>query len=260
MKKSILILAFVFTSIINFGQLPTIEDSLDLHLSTLRQNHLDSAFNYNAYSDSCAKLFLSSLNRTLDFHPETFYFSFDSLNKYMNIIYSEDSLIKIYSWNHYLGGSWHDLKAIAQLEGYKQYMKSNFHLRTLISSNTVNLVSDGYTYTDCIYYKIQTIQQNENKVYLFIGYGTHGSGHHHKMMRAFKIVNQRLIEIDSLFNGNNSLVINIPRVHKIELEYDSITQEISYSKFEMIDDSGFSQKTADIILKWNGELFIEKSN
>ena len=181
---------------------------------------------------------------------ESFDYPFDSLKTEIGIQTSGDGKLKVYSWYHSYGGNWHDIRSFAQ---YK----------TPQSFDTLSLHS-GYTEGDKIsndvsYGPIQTILTPKGLIYLLRGWGTHGSGHHHLTMRAFRIRGGKLEECEGIFDGNTYLVQEIPRGDELDLAYNPENNSISYSEYKMNEDEGFYEPTGNIIvLKWDGEKFSRK--
>ena len=225
-------------------------DSVEMRLISLRQDYLDSAYNFDDYSYNLSDKFLTELKHDLVKYPETFDYKFDSLKTMMNIVISEDSLVKIYSWLQTIGGTWHDLQSVVQF-------KTGTGIDT-ISLNT-NKEAEVGGYTDASYGKIQILKAKSRKIYLITGWGTHGSGQHHKIIRAFTIENNRFVEEDSLFDGKQNIVIEAPRSEDIKLVYDSKDKTITYNLYQWNDDIGYYEATdKNAILMWNGKKFVRQ--
>ena len=95
------------------------------------------------------------------------------------------------------------------------------------------------------------------------GWGSHGGGNHHKIMRAFKFEGKELLEIDSIFNNQKRLCISIPRViKKINLSFNELSKTITYDKYKWNNEIGFYElENKKSVLKWNGKnLFNNKLN
>ena len=223
-------------------------DSIDASLLTLRQQYLDSAFNHNDYSYALADKFTSELKRTLGSVEETFDYPFDSLSTKINIRNSPDSLLRTYSWYHLIAeGTWHDIQSIAQY-------KTNDGIDTFtLSSGDEGMTGEP---TGVAYTKIQILNEGTERIYLLSGWGTYGGGHHHRIIRALQIQDNRLLDLDGIFNGEKYLTVKAPRGEEISLIYDEKTQSITYDLFKLNDDIGFYRKTGkQVTITWNGKEF-----
>ncbi len=76
-------------------------------------------------ADVFAPIFKEKLIKHLK-KPITFTQKLDSLSQYLTISTSEDKKIKFYSWDDYIGGSWHNINCFAQFEASKEKMILRF--------------------------------------------------------------------------------------------------------------------------------------
>jgi hypothetical protein len=181
--------------------------------------------------------------------PLTFNNSLDSLAKYVTIRTSADKLLKFYSWDDRSGGTWHALNCIAQLK-----LSNEKILVKQLNSGDEPATGE---FTDSNVYAINEIADGKTKYYLTFGWGTHGSGNQHEIIRVFTISANKLTECNSCFPGKKSLVIEYSRTAESKLTFNTKTNEISYNEFVSDDDSGFYTPTGKIIkLKWRDGKFL----
>jgi hypothetical protein len=180
--------------------------------------------------------------------PLTFNHLLDSLEKYVTVRTSADKLLKFYSWDDRSGGTWHALNCIAQFKSAGGKIITQ-------ELNSEDEFKDG-GFTDSNVYEINEITGGRKKYYLTFGWGTHGSGHQHEIVRVFTINGNKLTECNSCFSGKKSLVIEYPRTAESKLTFNNKTNEISYNEFASDDDSGFYRPTGKINkLKWRNGKF-----
>ncbi|GAB5550680.1 MAG: hypothetical protein Sapg2KO_02710 [Saprospiraceae bacterium] len=224
---------------------------LEGNLLKIRQQYLDSAYNYNDYSDSLANNFSSELLAKLASVEASFDYPFDSLKTKVKICNSPDGLLKTYSWYHTVGGgTWHDLWSVAQ------YKTENSIDTFALSLGTAGITGDPI---DVSYYKIQILKEGATQIYLLSGWGTHGGGHHYKIIRALKIQDHKLVDMEAIFNGEKYLSVKAPRGNEITITYDEKTQSITYDLFIQNQETGFYKVTGkQIRLMWNGQAFKAK--
>lgn len=178
----------------------------------------------------------------------TFNNSFDSLAKYLTIRTSADKRLKFYSWDDMTGGSWHNITCIAQFKSADGK----------IIAKQLNLENEEDTggFTDSNVYAINEITTGRKKYYLTFGWGTHGSGHQHAIIRVFTISDNKLTECNSCFHDKKSLVIQYPRTAESKLTFNAKTNEISYNEFKIHDEDAFYRPTGKIIkLKLRNGIF-----
>lgn len=248
MKKQIPILALLMILLVTCTQQVIKVAVIEENLLATRQQYLDSAYQHNDYSDSLANKFSSELMAILGSVGATFDHPFDSLKRKVSIQNSPDDLLRTYSWYHLIGeGTWHDIRSIAQ------YKTENGIDTLSLSSGKEWKTGEptGVTYT-----KIQILREGADEIYLLSGWGTYGGGHHHRIMRALQVQDNKLVNLAGLFNGERYLTVWAPRGNKISLIYDEKAQSITYDLFEKNEDIGFYRATGkQIRLTWNGKEF-----
>lgn len=248
MKKPIPILVILYLLLGSCVQQKLNLDLLEGNLLEIRQQYLDEAYNHNDYSDSLAHQFSSELMGTLGSVKASFYHPFDSLKTKVKICNSPDGLLKTYSWYHMVGGgTWHDIWSVAQ------YKTENSVDTFALSLGTAGITGDPI---DVNYYKIQILQDGANQVYLLSGWGTHGGGHHFRVIRALQIQDNKLVDMEAIFNGEKYLTVRAPRKDEISIIYDEKTQSITYDLFLRNQGTGFYKATGkQVRLTWNGQEF-----
>ena len=174
-------------------------------------------------------------------------YPFRELKKQIRIVASIDKQIRVFSWDTHRGGTWHDL------ESYLQYKEG-----TVVKVKPLHLEEEEYT--DVIYYQIDNFEHKKGRIYLLSGFGTHGAGHHHKIMRAFRKEGDKLVELENVFNGEQYLTIIAPRSDKIKVAFERKGLIIRFNEFSSVNSvhDGFAQATGkEITYAWNGERFIQ---
>jgi hypothetical protein len=124
--------------------------------------------------------------------------------------------------------------------------------------STGNEMKDG-GYSDCSYYEVHVVSINNSKVYITFAWGTHGEGLEFARIQAFKIVGNQFQECKSCLMNTNDLVLEYRRGKKLNLHFNSASNEISYNEFSKDNDQQFPQFTGKvIILKLNEAGFYKK--
>lgn len=188
--------------------------------------------------------------RTVLSNEESWNYAFPELRKYINIETSKDRKIRTFSWDTLTGGSWHALKSLIQFKsGIKIHVVS-------IQDEPVDEEEEGNDmFADAIIMGVYPFA----KGYLFEGYGTYGSGHHHKILTYFELVNEKLVRKTIFENDESTYVFKIPRRYKFDLKVDVNTGTITHSEFVMDDDNGFFKPTGkQVLLTFNGKKFIKQ--
>ena len=205
---------------------------------------------YTARFDSLAPSFKKRLSSSL-LIKETLTYPFDSLSKGVRIVTSQDKLFRIYSWDEQSGGSWHNMAAFAQFAS----VDGTVNVKQLDSDKEI----EYGTFTDVIIYEIHDIEINGQTYYLTIGWGTHGSGHHHSLAQIFGIEGNQLIKYSKGFASVDDLVIQAPRRHTINMTYDNKTGQLTYNEFALNDALGFYEPTGKTVT-WELQqgVFVKK--
>lgn len=201
-------------------------------------------------NDSLHRVFVSLLKKQLAL-PATFYHVPDSLSSKIRVTPSPDGRIKFYSWDDRSGGTWHGIWCLAQYAGNG----GRIFLRQLNTEKEAELGE----YTDSNVYEVHELAEGCDKYYLTFGWGTHGSGMQHKIVRVFRIAEDSLISCPGVFEPAGDPVFEYPRANKMELRYDSKLREISYDDFVLKreEDAPFTAPSGKrISLKWSDGKFL----
>ena len=237
--KATFLLLNVFNLFIFSNGLTQITDILqiDSELTFLYQNlekrKSDDVINASIFSQ---KLLFHLKN------PITFEHKLDSLAKCIKIISSPDSLVKFYSWDSQEGGTWLTIEAVAQFKN----KSGKIGIQTL----TKHFEND---YSDSHIYEVNEYSFNGTNYYVTFGWGTHGSGMQHTIVQIFNLENDSLVKCTSCFSNNLDLVIEYPRIEKLNLTFDEKTKTIAYSEVKNFEDQRFygslSKKKVKLKLK-----------
>jgi len=228
--------------------LPVILFCLSAFGQTALQRSVDSLLTINFVTmisagqqlrnDSLAQEFKNQLQFQL-IRPGNFNNPFVSRSKHITIKASADGNVRFYSWDDLTGGTWHNINCLAQ---YKSTEGKTF----VQQLNSVHETETG-EYTDSGIYEVNEIVTDKVKLYITFASGTHGSGHQHKTVQVFKLVNEELTKCKSCFSNNNDLVIEYPRSEKTDLTFNPKTKEIVYNDFKHDNNDGFYKPTGQTI-------------
>jgi hypothetical protein len=200
--------------------------------------------------DSLSPAFKNQLLKYLT-NPITFKNEFDSLSKYLTIRVSPDKKIIFYSWDDLTGGTWHNINCVAQFE--------TDNGKTIVQQVNSGKEAELGEYTDSRIFEIFEINTNIDKLYLTIGWGTHGSGHHHQIVQLFRISGDTLLKCHSCFTDNKDLVIEFPRNENANLTFDPVKNILHFNEFKFEDKTGFYKSTGKIIsLEFINGVFTRK--
>jgi hypothetical protein len=189
---------------------------------------------YNLRYDSLAPAFNEQLKMQLK-NPITYINTFDSLSKYIKINVSADKIIKFYSWNDLTGGTWNNIKCIAQFKS----QSGNIIVQQLNTEGD-SIIAD---FTDSGVYDVYDIIIDTKKYYLTFAWGTHGNGHQHIIVQIFSILSDKLEKCKSCFEKSNDLIIEYPRATNINIEFNSKTNTITYMEFKKDEMDGIFTPT-----------------
>lgn len=231
----------------SFGQKAEI-NTIDSLLSNSFREMLSADFDLRY--DSLAPRFKTQLLTFLA-NPITFNNEFDSLTKYMTIRTSADKKIKFYSWDERGGGTWHQINCVAQF----QADNGKIIVQQINSEREAELGD----YTDSGIYEVFELDKQNEKLYLTLAGGTHGSGHHHKIVQIFRIHGETLLKCNSCFPDSTDLVIELPRSQKANLTFDPVKNTLHFNEFIFNEEIGFYQPTGKTIsLEFNNGVFTRK--
>ena len=223
-------------------------DSIELSLLQLHRDHQRLIFDDYEQAAIKADSFTKGLIHCLKLNASLRH-PFDSLKTQIKITSSIDQRLRLFSWDTEMGGTWHSFVS------YMQYnRRGKIQVRALHSG--FEMEKGGYT--DVIHYKINNFEHKKGRIYLLFGFGTHGAGHHHKIVRAFREEGKNLVELENIFDGEQHLVVVAPRRHNINLNFERTGLKIIFDEFVYSEDIDFFEKTKNkITYAWNGNKFIQ---
>lgn len=246
MKTNFLFYFFIVCCCIqSYGQEPVPMDDLEQNLCQTLEDDIEVAIDGGDFRSTKVASFGQNLDAVLHL-KESWKHPFNKLKRKIRIIESIDKQLRIFSWDTHRGGTWHDMQS------YLQY-KENGRI------NVQQLHLEEESYTDVIYYQVDNFEHKNGRIYLLSGFGTHGAGHHHKIMRAFQRQGDHLVELNQVFNGQDYLVIIAARKDRINLNFERDGLKITFDEFTNSENSpmGFAKATGkEITYAWNGKRFI----
>ncbi|MFT5777741.1 MAG: hypothetical protein ACI837_000689 [Crocinitomicaceae bacterium] len=262
MTRRILFLIMLFPGIL-FSQTKEIRN-LALESGKLQQDRLAEMFGENR--DSIFQIFDSTLYRLFTHAIKvddstlinTDYFLVDSYSTKMKpvaIAYSlinkvvvsnsKDEKLRIISCDNLDGGSWHEYTNIIQTfdsQGAPRTQKLN-------PESTEKSVG---------YYNIEQITDDSSTFYIAFGYGSEGSGNHHRVVKVFKDFGDSIGVMDC-FAGKSTLEIVSKRWQDVELAYNETKKTLCYREYiESYDEENgtFNYKSEEIVWHFQGGEFI----
>jgi len=181
---------------------------------------------------------------------ESWNYKFPELRKYISVKTSKDKKIRTFSWDSLLGGSWHALRSLIQFKSDTQ-----IHVVSFQDEKPVDEEDEGNDmFADAVILGIYPFE----KGYLFEAFGTYGSGHHHKILAYFELVNEKLIK-KSIFEDDKLIyVFKIARRYKFDLEVNIEKKIITHSEFLMNDDGFFQPTGKTVLLTFDGKKFVKQ--
>lgn len=212
------------------------------------QNRHDYSANFGESRDTILNRFKKTLLKTLE-NIESFNYPFDSLQKDVKIIKSDDNKLRLFSWDELNGGTWHIYKAAYQfIEEGKVY--SGF------------LPVDNEMYLEAVHYKI--VSKIED-FYLVKAYGTHGAGNDHYVYRLLSFKDKKLIDCVKCFDGNNIFIFEKMRGYDAEPSFNIKTNTISYPELQPNikdgEETGFTEPSGKILkLEYIDGTFVKSNN
>lgn len=228
-KTIFLLLLLSLYSVAGFSQssIKSEEEKVITILQKLRSNDLEMDLEDVVIQfETTLKILLSN--------KESWNYSFTELSKRINITTSKDKKIRTFGWDSRMGGSWHTLKTFVQYKTTNGVAVFSFQ-----KENEEMDYDDEEVFRDIVIIEIHQLK----KGYLLEGWGTHGSGHEHKILAYYEFENDTLQRKSAFEKGANFYVIQIPRRNDFDLEVNTKTQEISHNDFVFDDEEGFYKPT-----------------
>ena len=206
-KSTFILLLFASNLVSQTMSLVEIEN--DLHKTYQKILHFRFDADTIGY-DSMAIVNVSFANKIAEYtkkYPSTLTYRFDSLLKdNIQIVSSEDKLMRIYSWDTWMGGTMHAFENITQYKfGDKVYANS-----TTDSKNQ----SDEEGYNPYFYSKIYTLQANSKIYYLEISNGIFSTKDASQSIDVVSIKNDNLIDTVNIIKTPKGMV------NSIDVEFD----------------------------------------
>jgi hypothetical protein len=251
------ILIFFLSATNSFAQSLTakeIEDDLVHEYSKLESFSEQHNFDSIAYEDS---VFRNKFADYIQKYPFTLTYPFKKLNDELYVVTSDDSLLRIYSWDTWSGGTMHYFNNIFQFKSGK-----NIYFKLLFDT------SDEEEGDPLFYSNIYTLNANEKVYYLCVNNGIYSTSDASQSIKVFCIENNRLNDTVHLIKTNtgvqNEIIVEynffsvIDRPERpIELiKYDT-TKKIIYIPL-VLDDGKVTDKF--IRYQFNGKYFQRISN
>ncbi|MEM6684668.1 MAG: hypothetical protein AAF617_02640 [Bacteroidota bacterium] len=243
-KRSILLLIFTTFSFVAFAQIDmkAEEEKLIETLKMLRTPDSETDMG------KVAAQFETELT-TLLRKKESWSYRFPELRKYIDIKRSSDRKIRTFSWDSRLGGSWHTLETRIQHETANGLQVFSLQNKKLVDDEEQE---GNEVYRDAIIIDIHSFANG----YVFEGFGTHGSGHHHKVLMYYELSGDTLVRKEIFENNESIYVLLIPRRYDFDLSFDFEAQTITHSEFKMDDEIGFYMPTGKkVLLTFDGKKF-----
>ncbi|MEZ4685515.1 MAG: hypothetical protein R3B47_05475 [Bacteroidia bacterium] len=250
------------TLFFSFLQFYAQNSSFDSMLVEVKQNHQiwagSSWENWNR--DSLEKNFAQSLEKLLasaefcnvpfpDSLPAPFWNAehiddyeaparFYMLFSYISYCQSADCKLAIFSWDNRGGGSYHSFS------NYLWHRKDSNQCAVMFlpDFNMPGIPqrdSDPAAAADASFYAIDQIERNNTKLYILSGYGTFGSGKHHRSVRIFEEAENGLSECFECYPDREPIDIHCNRSQDVELTFDQKSQTLRWKQFDFDDDMGF---------------------
>jgi len=255
--KSFLISIAILISLLSFSQ----EKQLDIELYKLYQDVINERFKEELNWDSIEiknNIFKNRLLYYLTKDSATLSYKFDSLRTKITITQSDDGLLRIYSWNSWLGGTMQSFNKVFQF-------KTTYEVSVKSHDNTQD---DNQDFDIGWYSNIYTLENENKKYYLAVCNSIYSTIETSQSIKVFSIENETLKNDSEIFKVNdenlNSIdvffdffsVIDRPERPVELIKYDQKNKIIS---IPVIEENG---KVTDdfIIYKFNGKYFevIEK--
>ncbi len=228
--KTIFLLVFLGCySLSSFSQssIKAEEEKVIANLQKLRSNDPEMDL------EEVVTQFETSLKTVLS-NKESWDYPFTALSELIRMTVSPDKKIRTFGWDNRMGGSWHSLKTLVQ---YKT--ATGVAIFSFQEENEEMDYDDDEVFRDVVIIEIYQI----GKGYLLEGWGTHGSGHEHKILAYYEFENDQLQRKSAFEKGADLYVIQIPRRNDFELDVNTKTEEISHNEFVYDEEEGFYKPT-----------------
>jgi len=241
-----LCVGLLFHSCHSQNKISTIDacQSIDESLSILHNKMYETRHDDIAAKDGAIQNFRTGLLSQLS-SIESNGCYLDSLDERISIVGKPNDELRIFSWDEFNSGTWHNYHSAYQYKSNDQV-----NVGTLVIEDTENEMS----FTDVIYFSKDEIASNQ---FLVQGYGTHGHGHDFFTMRLLSFKAEKLEDCHQCFDGEDRLTLYKARADKFTIDFDSVTKSISFPILKEDQEVGFMRATgAQKTLHWSGEKFM----
>ncbi|WP_367769391.1 hypothetical protein AB3G33_11130 [Flavobacterium sp. WC2421] len=204
MRKSILIISFIFLTTNLFSQkltLDEVEKDLQKTYKKILLNRIETDTINWGLLESENKIFREKIINYTSNYPSTLTYSFDSLKKEkIDIVSSEDKLFRIYSWETWLGGTMRDFGNVFQ-----------YKLNDIVCAipNDTEPEINKYDYYTPFYSEIFTLKSNTKTYYLAVYNGIYSTKDCSQSIQIFTIENDTLNNNVKLIKTKKGLVSSI---------------------------------------------------
>ena len=198
MRQLVIILILLFVTTKLFSQIKTVEQ-IETDLHNTYSKILFYRYGESIAWDSIEKkniIFNAKIRQYISKYPQTLTFPFDSLLKdNFDIVNSEDSLLRIYSWDTWMGGTMH-------------YFNNIFQYKT-----GENVISEFYDSDNggpsCFYSQINTLKANDKTYYLAISNTILSTKDAVQSIQIFALENKSLNDSVNLIRTKDGFVSSI---------------------------------------------------
>ena len=182
MQQTIIFIALNLIINILFCQIssiPKIEYDLLTSYKKILSNVFDSSEINLEEIEKDNQIFREKMVSYTSNYRETLTYKFDSLKKYIDIVTTDDGLLRIYSWDTWLGGTMHQFENLFQF-------KCGDKVCTLLITDTSE-ISEVPFYSD-----IFTLKTDKKTYYLAIGNQIFSSNDVGQLIKVFTIENNKI--------------------------------------------------------------------
>lgn len=260
MKLKKLIFSILLTSIyvltINAQNNNAIEQKL-----VQTYNLFSTASQQDEKNDEIKTLFRTDLQDALLNHFDLKY-PFEQLGEKITITSSEDKKLRIFSWDNFNGGTWHDFQSIFQ---YQETPNSPLKIYSeKIPETEATSSEEKLLYSDVSWYKIESIATATHpNQYLIFGYGTHGGGNDFFTLEVIRLEVGNFSICPDCINGQSTFTTFKSRNDDQAPQYDPTTKKVQIKEYKEDPKTGNYISSGKIIsLKFNDKksvFIVDKS-
>jgi hypothetical protein len=246
----LLTLTLFFVKLNSYGQTSSF-DKADKELTSLYSKIFPFYYGDNDSLNYYSELFTTRLSTFVKNNPATLSYKFKSLtdSNACHIVTSTDGLLRIYSWNTWLGGTMRDFTNVFQFKSGNKVHSTNLN----------NDEDDfGLYFTD-----IFTLKANSKTYYLAVGGGSESSKYAYETISVYAISNDTLNDKVKLIKTTNGLNNSITFEYDFFSVADRPERPIRLIKYDtnkkiihipiVLEDGEVT--TGYILYQFNGEYF-----